>query len=194
MLNAALESSLRKALPVHSVGQLEKFPFKTHAEFVQAMQHGRVHVLTAFDSGAMIAVAGGGDKALHYALTWSPFLIAAGCVVAAVLLSSFWPVLGVPLAFVGMFLSIPGFMRSIGIWLNRILLLLLIYLGYQGSVVSALLVFSYLAPNFLCHVARHHCRLVLVRAAEESELVLVWLFRKGSLVAEVRSSTAGAPA
>jgi len=139
----------------------------------------------------MIAVAGGGDKALHYALTWSPFLIAAGCVVAAVMLSSFWPVLGVPLAFVGMFLSIPGFMRSIGIWLNRVLLVL-IYLWYQGSVISALLVFSYVGSNFLCHIARHHCRLVLVRATAESELVLVWLFRKGSLVADVRSSAAAA--
>jgi hypothetical protein len=34
---------------------------------------------------------------------------------------SLWLLIGVPLAFIGMFLSLPGFMRSIGIWLNRVL-------------------------------------------------------------------------
>jgi hypothetical protein len=67
-----------------------------------------------------------------------------------------------------------------------------IYLWYQGAVISASLVFSYLGSNFLCNIARHHCRVALMKAAAESELVLVWLFRKDSLVADVRSSAAGA--
>jgi hypothetical protein len=87
-----------------------------------------------------------------------------------------------------MFLSIPGFMRSIGRWLNRALAILVIYFWYQGAVTSAFLLLSYLGPNLLCHAARHHCRMVFVKAAAESELVLVWLFRKGTLFPEVRPS------
>lgn len=188
MPTEGLEAALLKALPVHTVGELEKFPFKTYSEFIQAMEQRRVSVLTAFDPGALMALAGSGDKALHYALTWSPFLAAGGCLIAAFMLPSLWLLLGVPLAFVGMFLSIPGFMRSIGLWLNRALAVLVIYFWYQGAVSSALLVLSYLGPNLLCHAARHHCRMVFVRAAAESELVLVWLFQKGTLVPEVRPS------
>ncbi len=192
MPREGLEAALRKALPVQSVSQLEKFPFKTHAEFIRAMGERRVEVLTAFDSSALVVLANEGEKAIHYVLTWSPFLTAAACLVAAVMLSTVWPLLGVPLTVVGMFLSIPGFMRSVGRWLNRGLLLLLIYFWYQGSVTSALLVFSYLCPNFLCNLARHHCRAILVRSAAESELILVWLFQKGSLVPVVRPSSLAA--
>jgi len=188
MPSPGLEAALQKALPIHTVGELEKFPFKTYPEFLKAVEDRRVELLTAFDPGAVTALGSGGDKALHYAMTWSPFLAAVGCVVAAFVLPSFMVLLGVPLAFLGMFLSLPGFMRSIGIWLNRFLLILLIYLWTQGDVTASLLVLSYVGPNFLCHAARHHCRMVLVRAATQSELVLVWLFRKDSLVPVLRAA------
>jgi len=158
---------------------------------VRAIRERQVEVMTAFDVGALVALGGSGEKVLHYALTWSPFLVAIGSVIAAVKLSNWSLILGIPLALVGMSLSSPVFMRNIGIWLNRVLTAVMIYFLYRGSVISALLVLSYLGPNFLCHVARHHCRLVLVRAAEESELVTVWLFSKGSLLAVARSSSVG---
>jgi hypothetical protein len=62
-----------------------------------------------------------------------------------------------------------------------------IILWVQSAVVLSLIVLSYLVPNTLCHMARHHCRIVLLRGVTQSELVLVWLVQKGSLVADVRS-------
>ena len=67
------------------------------------------------------------------------------------MLPSLWLLLGVPLAPIGMFLSIPGFMRLIGTWLNRAPLILLIYLWYEGGLVSSLVVLSYMGPNYLYH-------------------------------------------
>jgi hypothetical protein len=117
---------------------------------------GRVEILTAYDAMALAVLGTSGEKAFNNLLTWRPFLTMAVGVVLTIRFRSPSMLLGIPLAFIGMALSIPGFMRTYGIWLNRFLTLLLLYLFFDGRLVSAVLVGSYLLPKVLTHGARHH--------------------------------------
>ena len=189
MLNprlADLRETLRESLSVHRVDGLEEFPFKDYSEFIDALNEGHVEVLTGEDPELFGALAGPGAKWAHRVMGWSTFLVAGVCALA------WWPLgnaslLGVPLAFIGAVLSARAFMRSVGLWLNRGLIGVAMYFLYQATPAAALLVASYLVPNYLYHWRRHLSRRIFLRAAAESELLLVWLFSKGQLVPVVDS-------
>jgi hypothetical protein len=186
-MDEQLDAALRKAVSPHTVVRgLEKFPFQDYSEFLEADRNGRVEILTAYDAPALAVLGTSGEKALNNLLTWSPFLTMAVDVVLTVIFRSPSMLLGIPLAFLGMVLSIPGFMRTYGIWLDRFLTILLLYFLSGGWRVSAVLVGSYLLPNVLTHAARHHCRGVFVSRIRDSEIALLWLFRKGSVVLKLR--------
>ena len=113
---------------------------------------------------------------------WSTFLVAGACLLGWWQFRNASLLVGVPLACIGAVLSDRAFMRSVGLWLNRGLLGVGFYLWYQGTPTGALLVASYLVPNYLYHWRRHLSHQIFLRAAAESELILVWLFSKGKLV------------
>ena len=65
MLNprlADLQETLREKLSVHRVDELEEFPFKDYSEFIDAQNEGRVEVLTDDDPESFGALAGPGAK------------------------------------------------------------------------------------------------------------------------------------
>lgn len=179
---ARLEEFFRETLPVYTVGALEGFPSKSYTDFLDAESNGRIEVLAKYDPEALSVLTTGAQRALHYLLASGAFLVLGADVVLAVVLRDPWLFLGAPLALLGFFLSVPGFMRTLGLWLNRGLIALLLYLWYEGARTPPLLVASYLVANFAAHAARHHCRLVFLNGIARSELVLVWLFLRGTVV------------
>ena len=188
MLNprlADLQETLREKLSVHRVEELEEFPFKDYSEFIDAQNEGRVEVLTGEDPELFGALAGPRAKWANRFMGWSPFLVAGACVLGWWQFRNASLLVGVPLACIGAVLSARAFMRSVGLWLNRGLLgvgFYLLYQLYQGTPTGAVLVASYLVPNYLYHWRRHVCRRIFLKAAAESELILVWLFSRGQLV------------
>jgi len=185
MLNprlANLQETLLKSLSVHRVDELEEFPFNNYSEFIDAQTKDRVEVLTGDDPKSFGALAGPGAKWANRFMAWSILLVAGACVLGWWQFGNASLLVGVPLACIGAVLSDRAFMRSVGLWLNRGLLGVGFYLWYQGTPAGALLVASYLVPNYLYHWRRHLSRRIFLRAAAESELILVWLFSRGQLV------------
>jgi hypothetical protein len=185
MLNprlADLQKTLRESLSVNRVDELEEFPFNDYSEFIAAQNEGRVEVLTGDDPKLFGTLAGPGATWAYRFMGWSAFLVAGACVLGWWQFRNASLLVGVPLACIGAVLSDRAFMRSVGLWLNRGLLGVGFYLLYQGTSTGALLVASYLVPNYLYHWRRHLARRIFLRAAAESELILVWLFSRGQLV------------
>src|SRR5437773_10726960 len=108
---AALEAALREKLPTSSVQKLDGFPCDSYSDFLIQRRSGQLQVLTAYDHGAFEAVASTAERMMHYALTWSPALVAIALVVASISQSNFWLLLGIRLAFLGFLIITPGFVR-----------------------------------------------------------------------------------
>jgi hypothetical protein len=180
------EHRLRTTLPIHSVAELEDFPCANYAEFLDANRTGRVEVLTRYDPETVDALGSGGEKFMHYALAWTPALIALALVIFSLILWNFWLLLGIPLAAVGFFFSSPAVMRGFG---SPVLLLLGAYFIYsciKGHQIAAFLSGAYALSNFLAGVSREYCNSIARRVIEQSELLLVWLALKKVVIVRRR--------
>lgn len=178
----ALEATLRERLPTTSVQKLEGFPCGSYSEFLTEHRSGRLRVLTAYDNRAFEAIASGGELVMHYLLTWSPALVSVALVVVSIVQRNFWLLIGVPLAFLGIFLTIPGLMRRLGYPLLLVVAGLAVYNWFQGNRTAAYVLGAYAVVKFFVDVARQQCSTILVEAIGNSEIVLVWLYLKGSVI------------
>lgn len=179
---SGINDALRKNLKVHAVEKAEGFPCRSYADFLEQERAGRLHVLTAFDSQAIPALGTAADRAMYYTLTWSPMIVSAILVVLSFMWSNFWLLVGIPLAFFGLFLSTPPFMKTIG---SRVLLgcaAFVIFSGFREDWTQAIVAASYALPNYLSSVARTQCDMIIREAIAQSELVLIWLYLKRSVV------------
>ncbi len=183
---AALEAALHEKLSVSSVQNLDGFPCGSYSDFLTEHKSGQLQVLTAYDQDAFNAIASGGERIMHYLLTWSPALVSVCVVVASIVQRDFWLLLGVPLAFLGFFLTTPGVMRSFGYPLLLVVSGSAVYSWFQGNRPAAYVLGAYAVSNFLVDAARQQCNLTLREAIGKSELVLVWLYLKGSVVLKRR--------
>ena len=177
----AIESALREKLPTCFVQDLEGFPSDSYSTFLAQHKTGQLHLLTAYDSDAFNLLATRAELTMHYILTWSPALVSVVLVVASVVQWNFWLLLGIPLALLGLFLTTPGIMRSFGYTLLLIIGGLAVYNWVRGNFTAAYILSAYAVSNFLGDVAREQCSMTLIEATLKSELVLVWLYLKGSI-------------
>ncbi len=123
---------------------------------------------------------------MYYGLTWSPVLISAVLVIASFWTGNFWLLGGIPLAFVGMLLSTPAFMKSIGSLVLIVSFIVTVYSWFQGDATTVGVLGAYVAGNYLPSVARTQCDMIIRDAIRRSELVLVWLHMQGSVVIRPR--------
>ena len=179
---AAIEASLRERLPTGSIQNLEGFPSDSYSDFLTQHRAGQLKVLTAYDSGAFQVLASRGRLTMHYILTWSPAVVALALVVSSIAQRNFWLLLGVPLAFFGFFFTTPGLMRRFGYTLLLIVGGSAVYSWFQGNHTAAYILGAYAVPNFLVDVARWQCDTTIREAIGRSEIVLVWLYLKGSVL------------
>lgn len=178
----ALEAALREKLPTSSVQKIEGFPYDSYSDFLTQHRSNQLQVLTAYDPGAFDALASTSKRMMQYALTWSPALVVIALVVASITQSNFWLLLGIPLAFFGFLLTTPGLMRSFGSLLLLVVGGTVVYSWFQGNRTAAYVLGAYAVSNFLVSVARRQCDMTLREAIGKSEIVLVWLYLKGSVV------------
>jgi hypothetical protein len=184
----ALEAALREKLSASSVEKIEGFPCDSYSDFLTQHRSNQLHVLTAYDPGAFDAVASTSERMMQYLLTWSPALVVIALIVVSITQSSFSLLLGIPLAFLGFLLTTPGAMRSFGSLLLLVVSGTAVYSWFQGNRTVAYVLGAYAASNFLGSVARQQCDMALREAIGRSEIVLVWLYLKGSVVIKKRSS------
>jgi len=177
----AVESALREKLPNRSVQNLEGFPSNSYSDFLIQHKARQLHLLTAYDPEAFNLLATPAELTIHYILTWSPALFSVVLVVVSVVQWNFWLLLGIPLAFLGLLLSTPGLMKRFGYTLLLILGGLAIYNWVRGNYTAAYILSAYAASNFLVEVAREQCSMTLIDVVLKSELILVWLYLKGSI-------------
>lgn len=183
-----LERALKGELAVSSVEGLEDLPYDSHIELLAALKGGEAALLTAYDPQAFNAIASGGHLLMHYLLTWSPFLVGIGLIVLAFVQGNYLLLLGIPLALAAMAASTPGCMRGSGT------LALLAAIGgtlfnwYRGNTILMYLFGAYAIPGFLTNVAREQCAMFLREAAENSEIVFVWLYLKRSIMVQTKGA------
>ena len=176
-----VESFLREKLSVHSVQDLELFPSDSYSSFLAQHKAGRLRLLTTYDSDTFNLLATRAELLLHSILIWSPVLVSVVLVVASIVEWNFCLLLGIPLALLGFLLTTPGLMRSFGYTLLLIFGGLAVYNWIRGNITAAYILSAYATSNFLVDVAREQCSMTVVDAALKSELVLVWLYLKGSI-------------
>jgi hypothetical protein len=176
-----VESVLREKLSVHSVQDLEKFPSDSYSNFLTQHKTGQLRLLTTYDSEAFNLLATRAEMSMHYILTWSPALVSIVLVATSIAQWNFYLLLGIPLALLGFLFTTPGLIRSFGYTLLLIVGGLAVYNWVRGNSTAAYILSAYAASNFLVDVAREQCSLTLIGAVLKSELVLVWLYLKGSL-------------
>lgn len=179
---AAIEVGLRQELGVKSVQDLEGFPSASYSEFLTQYKAGRLQVHTKYDHSAFHVLASSGHRLMHYVLTGSPVLVSLALVLASITQWNFWLLLGVPLAFLGLLFTTPGLMRSFGYGLLLIVGGLALYSYFQGSRTTAYVLSAFAVPNFLADVARQQCDLIIRDAIGKSQIVLVWLYLRGTVV------------
>jgi len=119
---------------------------------------------------------------MHYILICSPFLVSFALIVASIAQWNFWLLLGVPLALLGFFFTTPGVMRGFGSWLLVLVVAGAAYNWFYGSRTTAYVLGAYAVSNFLTNVAREQCDMVIRGAVEKSEIVLVWLYLKHTVM------------
>ncbi len=180
----AIESTLREKLPMLSIQELEGFPADNYTNFIKHYNNGIIHLLTAYDPNAFTLIATRAELIMHYFLTGSPALISVILIVTSIVQGNIWLLLGIPLAFLGFAFTIPGLMRSIGYILLLIVVGLAIYNWFRGFSTVAYILSAYAVSNILVYMARLQCSMTLIDAALKSEIILVWLYMKGSLLIE----------
>ena len=107
MNSSKIESILKTSLPIQTVSQLEDFPFKSYSEFLEAHSSGQAQLLTRFDSEASEVLGTSKQRAFFFFLTNAPILVAIAILILSFILWNFWLLLGIPLAFIGIFFSSP---------------------------------------------------------------------------------------
>lgn len=73
-------------------------------------------------------------------------------------------------------------MRSFGYPLLLVIGGSTVYIWFQGNRTAAYVLGAHAAANFLVDVARQQCDMTLREAIGRPEIVLVWLYLKGSVV------------
>jgi hypothetical protein len=179
---AALEVALLEKLSLTTVQGIEGFPCSNYSAFLMERQAGRVQVLTRYDPDAFHMLASGIERFMHYLLTSSPILVSMSLVITAIVQRNFWLLLGVPLAILAYLITAPGLMRSFGYRLGFVVAVFAVYSWFQGNRTTAYVLGAYAIASFLVDVARQQCSMILTVAIEKSEIVLVWLCLKGSVV------------
>jgi hypothetical protein len=119
---------------------------------------------------------------MHYVLTWSPFLVSIALILASMIQWNFWLLLGIPLAFLSLVFTTPGLMKKFGYSLLLIAGGVAFYNFFLGSRTTAYIFGAYAVPNFLADVARNQCDLIIRDAIGKSEIVLIWLYLKGTII------------
>jgi len=179
---AAIEAALREELLARSVQDLKGFPSINYSEFLTQHRAGRLQVLTRDNPSAFQVLASSGQRIMHYILTGSPVLVSLVLVAASIAQWNFWLLLGVPLAFFGLLFTTPGLMRSFGYALLLVAGGLAVYNWLQGNRTAAYILGTYALPNFLVDVARQQCDMIIREAIGKSEIILVWLYLRGTVV------------
>jgi hypothetical protein len=183
---AAIESTLRKELPARSVQDIEGFPCGGYSDFLRQRKSGQLRVLTTYDPDAFGVLATPIQLTINLLLSWAPALLSLALLMASFFQWNFWLLLGIPLALLGFLLTTPGLMRSFGYTLLLIAMGLAIYYLVRGNYTAVYILGAFVASNFLGAVVREQCNLILSDAVSRSELVLVWLYLKGSVLVEHR--------
>jgi hypothetical protein len=127
---------------------------------------------------------------MHYALTWSPAWIGVALIALSLIWSNFWLLIGIPLAFLGFLFSNPAFTKTLGGSVLLGAVVLAVFALFRGNYTSALLAGAYGVSNYLTSVARTQCDVIVRRAIQKSELVLVWLYLKRTVVIVPKRSDA----
>jgi len=157
-----IEQQLKASESNITVEDADDIPFSNYYEFLEIEKAGKLRIASAYDGDLVYSFAGKAEAIMHTLLVWSPALFAIASVVFAFILSNFWLLFGVPLAFLGFLLSTRAFMKGIG---SLIALGALFYFGYScyaGSYGNAVIVGSYALSNFFASVAREQCRMIRI--------------------------------
>ena len=177
-----IEQELRELNRITAVENADDIPFSDYEEFVGLEKAGKIRIASAYDGDLVYSLGGKAEAIMHALLVWSPALIAIASVVFSFILSTFWLLVGVPLAILGFLLSTPAFMKGIG---SLIAIAALLYFGYScytGNYRNAVIVGSYAMSNFFVYVAREQCRMIIHRTILKSEPIFVWLYKNGRIL------------
>ena len=107
-----IESTLRQNLEVQSVEQVEGFPCADYARFIQACDDGGLEVLTAYNPAIVPAMGTSVERLMHNTLLWSPAIVTLALAAVSWTWADAWVLAGIPLAFLGFFLSTHAFMKN----------------------------------------------------------------------------------
>jgi len=179
-----VEQELRELNRIIAVENADDIPFSDYSEFLELEKAGKVRIASAYDGDLVFSLGGISEAVMHVLLVWSPALFAIGSVVFAFILSNFWLLVGVPLAFLGFLSSTPAFMKGIG---SSIAIVALLYFGYScitGNYRNAVIVGAYALSNFFVYVAREQCRMIIHRTILKSEPIFVWLYTNRRILIE----------
>ena len=176
------ERILLEKIDIKSVSALKKFPCASYQEYLDQDKKGQLDTLTNYDIDVVMKLGHPFEKIIHFIFCWAWFLIALFMLVLAFIKWNFLFLLGAPIAYVGFFFSVPGPMKVFGNLLLVFMTACCIFCWIKNYETAALLSGAYALSNFLTCFCRKHCDIIIRRSIDKSEIVLVWLVLKGSVV------------
>jgi len=177
-----IEQQLREAGRNITVEDTDDISFSDYNEFIELEKAGKVRIASEYDGDLVNEFGGKASIIMHYLLVWSPVLFAIASVAFAFILSNYWLLVGVSLAFLGYLLSTPVFMKGIGSLIALGTLIYFVYSCYTDNHANAVLAGSYALSNFFVYVAREQCRMIIHETIIQSEPIFVWLYTSGRIL------------
>lgn len=181
---AEAEAKIKGSLEVHSVSEVENFPFGSYAEVQELYRQGRLHVGCRINENVVDNFGTIGQQVMEKVLLSSPVIAILASIAVAIARSQYTLLWGIPLALLGMFMTTPAIMRSgqgFGGTVLGVTFLTFGYYCFKANFVPAFLLGSYWVPNFLLTVSREQNRMVMTDAIMKSELVFLYYLQQGDI-------------
>jgi len=187
-----LEKSIQNNLKWSSIEDIPSFPLKSFSEVIQKIESNEFSLGIDYSTSNEVAKWLYGSVYTYFFLLFSspPFIIAVLSIILAVALSNYWFLFGIPIGFIGQFVSNPynplkTFFNIVALIAVFVLIWSVLSSSQSMIFLSLFFIIAFLANKFIYSFNQNK----LKKVALESESIFIYLYQTGKL--GVRDNSSG---
>lgn len=173
---AGVEERIMATESIHSIGQLENFPYSDIVEIKDAVANKSISIFADYDTDVLTTFSTGIDRKAHNFWLSIPFLIVIFLIIYAIYSSNYYLLIGIPLAIIGFFGSSPHLKYRPGMY--AISFALFIFFIVKSNQTGYILSASFLFSLWATITARGICTTAIQNCSLESPILFTYMFRK----------------
>ncbi len=179
-----LEEQIKPKLKWNKIEDIPDFPISNFKELKKMVANGEFQIGIDFSTANTLAewLYGKGYAIFFLILASTPFIVAILSIILVIVFKNLWLIIGLPLGFLGMFMSNP-YNPSKKFWESMIGLLFLIFLWamWQEKLVTAFLSASFVVPFLINRFVYSMNQNKLRKVVMNSEKIFIFLYQTSKL-------------